>query len=77
MCNDLPKKKLKNSNIKEYLNYRIKRLYCLKIIETKQNIYDYTIKKYKRNMGCIKKKKKSMVITIEICQTVSNELKKY
>ena len=48
MCNDLGKKKnLKNLNIKEYLNKRIKRLYCLKIIETKQNIYDYTIENYK------------------------------
>ena len=61
MCNDLGKKKnLKNLNIKEYLNKRIKRLYCLKIIETKQNIYDYTIENYKRKMGYIKNKNKKI-----------------
>ena len=30
-------------------------IYCLEFIETKQNIYDSTIEKYKRNMGYIRK----------------------
>ena len=28
-------------------------IYCLEIIKTKQNIYDYTIEKYKRKMGYV------------------------
>ena len=28
-------------------------IYYLEIIETKQNIYDWTLDKYKRNMGYI------------------------
>ena len=30
-------------------------IYCLEIIETKQNIYDQTTEKYKRMMGYIQK----------------------
>ena len=53
------KKKLKNSNVKtserkKYIYiYIYQKLYwqCLEIIEIKQNIYDYQIKKYKRKIG--------------------------
>ena len=30
-------------------------IHCLEIIETKQNIYDWIIEKYKRKMGYIQK----------------------
>ena len=90
MCNDLQKnlpalkkkKKLKNQDIKQYLTQRIiqkifknQKIHCLEIIETKQNVYDHTIEKYKRMMG-YNKKKLSTVLIIEICQTILDIAKK-
>ena len=39
-------------------------IHCLEIIETKQNIYNYTIEKYKRKM-CYYQKNNSDVKTFE------------
>ena len=48
------KKKKKNKILKIIKDQKILKN-CLKIIETKQNIYDKTIEKYKRNMSYIQK----------------------
>ena len=48
------KKKLKSSDVKTFeRGKKNQKIYwhCLKIIETKQNIYDYQIEKYKRRIG--------------------------
>ena len=36
----------------------------------KKCIYKYTIEKYKKKIGYVKKKKKSMAITVEIFPTI-------
>ena len=48
------KKKKKNQILKLLKDQKILKN-CLEIIETKQNIYDKTIEKYKRNMSYIQK----------------------
>ena len=64
------KKKLKISNIKLLKGQKIlknQKIHYLEIVETKHNIYDYTIKKNKRKMGqysfryCQKKKKNNTI----------------
>ena len=47
-------KKKKNQILKLLKDQKILKN-CLEIIETKQNIYDKTIEKYKRNMSYIQK----------------------